>query len=58
MSEMLDEGEWTDAQKEKLINVITFSALYFTYGQKDIGILFYAEMSLMEVIEVPYQTPE
>ena len=55
---MPDEGEWTDAQKAKLMNVITFSALYLTYGQKDIGMSFHAEVSLMEAIEVPYQTPE
>ena len=55
---MPDEGEWTDAQRSKLMNVITFSALYLTHGQKDIGMSFHAEMSLMEAIEVPYQTPE
>ena len=55
---MPDEGEWTDAQRSRLMNVITFSALYLTHGHKDIGMSFHAEMSLMEAIEVPYQTPE
>ena len=55
---MPDEGEWTDEQKAKLMNVITFSALYLTHGQKDIGMSFHAEMSLVEAIEVPYQNVE
>ena len=57
-SEMPDEGDWTDAQKATLWNVITFSALYLDHGRKDIGMSFHAEVSLMEGIEVPYQTPE
>ena len=55
---MPDEGDWTDAQRATLLNVITFSALYLTHGQKDIGMSFHAEVSLMEGIEVLYQTPE
>ena len=55
---MPDEGDWTDAQKATLLNVINFSALYLDHGQKDIGMSFHAEVSLMEGIEVPYQTPE
>ena len=55
---MPDEGDWSDAQRATLLNVITFSALYLSYGQKDIGMSFYAEVSLLEGIEVLYQTPE
>ena len=55
---MPDEGDWTDAQRATLLNVITFSALYLNHGQKDIGMSFHAEVSLMEGIEVPYQTSE
>ena len=55
---MPDEGDWTDAQKARLLNVITFSALCLNHGQKDIGMSFHAEVSLMEGIEVAYQTPE
>ena len=55
---MPDEGDWTDAQKATLLNVTNFSALYLDHGQKDIGMSFHAEVSLMEGIEVPYQTPE
>ena len=55
---MPEEGDWTDAQKATLFNVITFSALYLNHGQKDIGMSFHAEVSLMEAIEVSYETPE
>lgn len=55
---MPDEGDWTDAQKATLLNVITLSALYLAHGQQDIGMAFHVEVSLMEGIETLYETPE
>lgn len=57
-SETPDEGDWTDTQRATLLNVTTFGALYLAYGRQSIGMPFHAEVSLMEGIEVPYQTPE
>ena len=57
-SEMADEGDWTDTQRATLLNVTTFGALYLAHGRQSIGMPFHAEVSLMEGIEVPYQTPE
>lgn len=55
---MPDEGDWTDAQRTTLLNVMTFSALYLAHGEHDIGMPFHAEVSLMEGVETPYQTHE
>lgn len=57
-SELPDEGDWTDAQRATLMNVVTFGALYLTYGQKDLGMSFHAEVSFMHGIEESYVTPE
>lgn len=57
-SEMPDEGDWTDAQRATLLNVMTFSALYLAHGQRDIGMPFHAEVSLMDGVQEPYQTQE
>ena len=57
-SEMPDEGDWTDSQMATLLNVTTFGALHLAYGRLSMGLPFHAEVSLMEGIEVPYQTPE
>ena len=54
--EMPDDEDWTEAQRATLLNVITFGALYLAHGQKDIGMSFHAEVSLLEGVEVPYQT--
>lgn len=57
-SEMPDEGDWTDAQRAKLMSVTTFGALYLAHGRQPIYMSFHAEVGLMEGVEVPYQTPE
>ena len=57
-SEMLDEGDWTDSQRATLLNVTTFGALHLAHGRLSVGMPFHAEISLIEGIEVPYQTPE
>lgn len=56
--EMPASGDWTDAQKKRLLDVVTFGALYLHYGEVDIGMSFHAEVSMMYGIEGPYQTPE
>ena len=53
----LDENQW-DAQAEALLNATTFGAMYLVIGKQDIGMAFHAEISLMQGIEVPCQTPE
>ena len=55
---MPDEGDWTDAQKATLVNVVTFGALYLANGRRDLGMAFHAEVSFLEGIEEPYQTSE
>jgi len=56
--EMPDEGDWTDAQRATLMNVVTFGALYLVRGHTSIGMSSRAEFSIMDGIELPYQTPE
>ena len=53
----MDEYQW-DAQAKALLNAITFGAMYLIIGKQDIGMAFHAEISLMQGIEVPCQTPE
>ena len=53
----LDEDQ-RDAQAEALLNATTFGAMYFVIGKQDISMAFYAEISLMQRIEVPCQTLE
>ena len=53
----LDEDQ-RDAQAEALLNATTFGAMYLVIGKQDISMAFYAEISLMQRIEVPCQTPE
>ena len=55
---MPDEGDWTDYQRATLLNVTTFAALFLAHGRQSIGMPFHAEVSLMEGIEEPYQTPQ
>ena len=55
---MPDEGDWTDAQRATLMNVITFGALYLVHGEKDIGMPFHAEVSFLDGVEAPYRTLE
>ncbi len=57
-SEQPDEGDWTDAQRAILMNVVTFGAMYLSYGYKDIGMASHAEASFMDGVEVPYETLE
>ena len=56
--ELPDEGDWTNAQRATLQNVVTFGALYLESGQIDLGMSFQAEVSFMIGIEQPYQTLE
>ena len=53
----MEEGEW-DAQAVTLINATTFGAIYLARGRQPVGMSFHAEVSLMQGIEVPYQTRE
>lgn len=55
---MADEGDWPDALRSELLNVITFSALCLAHGPQNIGMSFHVEVSLIHGIEGPYQTPE
>lgn len=41
-----------------LLNATTSGATYLVNGKQDIGMAFHAEISLMQGIEVPRQTPE
>ena len=47
-----------DAQAKALLNATAFGAMYLAIGEKDKGMAFHAEVSLMQGVEVPYQTPE
>ncbi len=49
------EGGWDD-QAVPLLNATTFGAMYLARGKQPIGMLFHAEISLMQAIEVPCQT--
>lgn len=51
-----DEADWTNAQRATLMRVVTFGALYLTNGSVDLGIAFYAKVSLINGLEAPYQT--
>ena len=53
---MPDGGDWTDAQRQTLMNVVTFGALYLVHGEKDIGMAFHAKIGLLDGLEVPYRT--
>lgn len=53
----LEDGEW-EAQSVPLLNATTFGAMYLARGKQPIGMPFHAEVSLMQGIEVPCQTPE
>lgn len=57
MDEMEEGGDW-DAQAVPLLNATTFGATYLALGRQPIGMAFHAEVSLMQAIEVPCQTPE
>ncbi|KAL8995237.1 MAG: hypothetical protein Q9169_004973 [Polycauliona sp. 2 TL-2023] len=49
----------TDAQSKMLLDYTTFGALYFLYGEVDLGMSFHADVSLAGDIEqTPYQTSE
>lgn len=54
---MDDEADW-DAQTVPLLNATTFGAVYLALGRQPIGMSMHAEISLMQGIEVPYQTLE
>lgn len=54
---MPDEGDWTDAQRQTLMNVVTFGALYLVHGEKDIGMSFHAKICLLDGLEESYRTP-
>lgn len=41
-----------------MLNATTFGALYLARGKQPVGMLFHAEISLMQGIEVPYETPD
>lgn len=51
--EMPDEGDWTEAQRATLMNVVTFGALYLVRGESNIDMSFHAEVSIMHGIESP-----
>ena len=51
------EGGWDD-QAVPLLNATNFGAMYLARGKQLIGMLFHAEISLMQAIEVPCQTPD
>lgn len=51
------ESGWDD-QAVSLLNATTFGAMYFARGKQLIGMLFHAEISLMQGIEDPCQTPD
>lgn len=50
-------GTW-DAQALPLLNATAFAATYLVHGRVPIGMPFHAEVSLMQGIEVPVETPE
>ena len=54
---MDDEADWY-AQAVPLLNATTFGAVYLALGRQPIGMPMHAEISLMQGIEVPYQTVE
>lgn len=51
------EGGWVD-QAVHLLNATTFGAMYLARGKQLRGMLFHAEISLMQGIEVHCQTPD
>lgn len=51
------ESGWDD-QAVPLLNDTTFGAMYLARGKQLIGMLFHAEISLMQGIEEPCQTPD
>jgi len=53
----MDGSDWDD-QAVPLLNATTFGAMYLARGKKPIGMPFHAEVSLMQGVEVPCQTPE
>lgn len=57
IDEMEKEDDW-DAQAVPLLNATTFGAIYLALGRQPIGMAFHAEVSLMQGIEVPCQSPE
>lgn len=54
---MPDAGDWTDTQRQTLMNVVTFGALYLAHGEKDIGMSFHAKICLVDGPEERYRTP-
>lgn len=54
----IEEGGSWDAQAVPLLNATTFAAMYLVGGRQPIGMPFHAEVSLMQGIEVPCETPE
>lgn len=57
MDDIEEGGSW-DAQAVPLLNATTFAAMYLVDGKQSIGMPFHAEVSLMQGIEVPCETPE
>ena len=55
---MPDEADWTDAQRAAQMNAVTFGALYFSHGQKNLGMNFHAEVSLQDGLEVNFDLLE
>lgn len=51
------ESGW-DNQAVSLLNDMTFGAIYLAQGKQLIAMLFYAEISLMQGIKDPCQTPD
>ncbi len=43
---------------KSFLNATTFGTMYLVIGKQDIDMAFHAEISLMQGIEVPCQTPE
>jgi hypothetical protein len=50
-------GNWDD-QAVPLLNATTFGAMYLARGKQPIGMAFHAEVSFIQSVEVPCQTPE
>ncbi|KAL8671695.1 MAG: hypothetical protein Q9168_003817, partial [Polycauliona sp. 1 TL-2023] len=54
-----EPADYTGAERKMLLDVTTFGALFFHYGEVDLGMSFHADVSLEEGIEQePPQTPE
>lgn len=51
------DGNW-DAQAVPLLNATTFGAVSLSRGKQSVGMLFHAEISFMEGVEVAHRTPD